>query len=247
MSERDDGAYVVLSGIILGLSLPELSKTIMLLLSRMGDAATTKLWILSMFTFISLCSFFVSQFIVLDLITSPYIVSNAFLGILMGSNYGTYFLATVGISILFVFRITIFYGKESAVSRLMWWFAALVIALKAAGCSLGIKLSYDTAILTFGLNFRSNPIYSYVPIVMSIAMSVEAIFSTIAASIFVSYLSGTSGLSDAKKTGSKSIRKEIFRIYVIAILNTFSLFFGVWVAIDDNYVSHIAFCINLLM
>jgi hypothetical protein len=246
MADRDSNAYVVVAGLILGLSFPELANVFMVLVSKAKDASGTALWRLSLYSWLALALFISSQIVVLDFIASPYKVPTWFLGVCLIANYGTNFLTTIGISILFVYRLSLFYGKRSVTSILMTVFAVLVVVGKGIANYLGVKLGIDTVNLIYGLKFKSNPLYNEIPVVMSVAMSAEAVFATIGSILFLSFLVGRTGLKGLSTADSIHIKKEIFRIYLITIVNAITLFFGIWVAIDDNYVSHNGFCNFLL-
>ena len=238
---RNHDSYVSLAGILLGAALPELISTLVVLLGR-AESYKTTMWILSFYSATMLLIYMISQFLVLDFVASPYKVPEHFLGIMLMANYGFNLLVSVGISILFAYRIALFHGKRSAIALVFYGFCGLVICGKAIANAIGFKIGIDTYNLVYGLDYRSNPLYNLVPIGMSVAMSVEAVYSTVGSLVFLSFVTGKSNLKELGKADSAVIRRESFRIKLIALTNFLNLLLAVWVAFDDNFISHVAYC-----
>jgi hypothetical protein len=74
-------------------------------------------------------------------------------------------------------------------------------------------------------------------------MTLEGIYAIVGAVSFISFLTGNADIKDVSKQQSKIIGKELFRIGVIALTNAVCVIFSIWVFYDDNYISHLAFCI----
>lgn len=113
---RQDSAYVTPAAIFLGLAFHDIVSSLYLLLSKVTTAYKTPIWRVASVTWIFMAIFFVCQFIILDYITSPYVVSNDFFGNLMMLNYIFNYFTTVGVGIMLMTRIRVFYGVRHSLN-----------------------------------------------------------------------------------------------------------------------------------
>lgn len=236
---RTSNAYLATSTVLVGAAIPDFGASFMLLAGKFSSRQTA-VWKLAVFTWISLGMFLTAQFLVLDFISSPYKAPSYWFGTIIGANYFSNFLVTVGISILLVLRIRIFYGKKNGFYKAMLLAGFIVGLLKGAANALGVYISYKAATLKIPAP-QFDPNYKYIAPAFAISMTGEGIFAIVGTLSFISFLRGDNTNS------SKLVNKEIFRIAIISILNIICVALAIWITFDDNYINHSSFWIPSLI
>jgi hypothetical protein len=70
---------------------------------------------------------------------------------------------------------------------------------------------------------------------MAFAISVEATFTAVGTLCFLYYLMGDGEMNPV-------LKRELIRLLLIIGVNLTVVVFAIWVAFDDNYISHNGFC-----
>lgn len=241
---RDYNGYLTSSGIMLGMALHNLATAMFILLIKAKLAYKTALWNIAMFAWLSLTGFVVLQIIAIDYISSPYLTGDNFLGTIFLLNYSFNFLTTIFVTSLIVIRIRLFYGK-SAFSTTMYVMGFLTILGKGAGNAIGVFVSIRFIMQLYGTPVQ-DPYYSKIALVMTFALLFEALFTAIGTLSFLSYLTDFKLTESLFTMKNKVLKKETLKLFLVIFLNFINAIFAVWVAFDDNWISHNGFFMDSL-
>ncbi|KAJ3272511.1 hypothetical protein HDV01_005462 [Terramyces sp. JEL0728] len=238
---RQDSAYVTPAAIFLGLALHDIVSSLYLLLSKVNTAYKTPIWRVASVTWIFMAIFFVCQFIILDYITSPYVVSNDFFGNLMMLNYIFNYFVTVGVGIMLMTRIRVFYGRQSAVYIIMLILAVATFTLKGMGDTYGTIVGNDMRKNLY-LQYESHPLYHYVPFYLAIGQAIEAVFATMGAVAFLYAIGNGVGQSKTKIITEIVIKEDGIRLFIIFCLEATIAVFGIMAWLNGGiftYITHV--------
>ncbi|KAJ3272510.1 hypothetical protein HDV01_005461 [Terramyces sp. JEL0728] len=242
---RQDNAYCSPAAIFLGLALWDICQSLSLLLSKLGTASKTPIWRVASVTWVFMSVFFVLQFMVLDYITSPYEVTNDFFGNLFILNFIFIYLTTVGVGIMLMTRIRVFYGRPSAVYIIMMILFIGTISLKGIADTYGVLVGLDVRRNIY-LNYDEHPLYPNVPFYFAIGQVTEAIFSTVGSIAFLYALSNEGGKSKTKVLQGIIIKDYVISLVLIFGLNITITVFGIIAWLNDGHYTYITHMANYL-
>ncbi|KAJ3321312.1 hypothetical protein HDV06_004416 [Boothiomyces sp. JEL0866] len=239
---RDYNAYLSTSGVMLGMGLHNLASAAYILIAKASVARKTVLWILGLFAFLSLSGFLGLQVFTIDYISSPYLEGPDFLGKLFFFNYLLNLLTTIFITSLVVVRVRLFFGN-SPFTYLMYVMGFFTVIGKGCGNAVGM---YTSARFING-EYRSppdDPLYPKIALIMAFALTFEAIFTAIGTGSFLAFLLDFDFSSLSRQ--NDVLYKEVLRLSLILFFNVLNAIFAVWIAFDDNWISHNGFFMDSL-
>ncbi|KAJ3306375.1 hypothetical protein HDV03_005342 [Kappamyces sp. JEL0829] len=237
---RADTAFLLPSGLAIGLGLYEVV-TCVFLLANVPNKRTV-IFFLSCMTLFFIFGICLTDFLFLDYSASPYMVPNWYLGTIGMACYLVNSLSTIGITILFLYRIKTFYGFSSNVFRSLAVLGLLVVLTKGSGDLIMGKTMYD-----FSRDIKNvttlNPLYKPGAFVLAAATALEALFTTCGSVSFLLYLTN---MGSAETGGWNEVREQVFkkegvRLTILSATHLIIAYFGIWVAIQDGYVAHVGF------
>ncbi|KAJ3275590.1 hypothetical protein HDV01_007593 [Terramyces sp. JEL0728] len=229
---------------MLGMALHNLASAAFILIVKAKLAYKTGLWNVAILAWLSLTGFVVLQIIAIDYISSPYMTGNSFLGMIFLLNYCFNFLTTIFVTALIVIRIRLFYGA-STFSYIMYFMGFLTILGKGAGNGIGVVVSVQYIQLIYNSPVE-DPLYPKIALVMTFALLFEALFTAIGTLSFLSYLTDFKLAEGLFTMQNKVLKKETGKLFLVIFLNFINASFAVWVAFDDNWISHNGFFMDSL-
>jgi hypothetical protein len=155
---REDTAYFTPAAIFLGLGFHDAVSSVYLLLSKAGGASGTPIWRVAWIVWFLLVGFMLCQFIALDFQSVPYPVPNWWPGLIQILNYGFNLLVTIGVGVMLLMRIRVFYGKRSISYIAMVVMFLGVLVFKGLGDGYGILVSYHVMTNQY-LVYTEDPLY----------------------------------------------------------------------------------------
>ncbi len=227
---RQSNAYLTPAGLFVALGLNEAFSAALLLWSVPNKSSA--MWRLSLLALFLIFVMGIINFLSIDYTSSPFMVPVGFLGYLFVSAYAINFITTVVMTILFLMRIKLFYGKGSVFFKSMVALGCLLIAIKASGDAIFAKVSLD-----FAQGKVSNPkehsMFPIAPLIMAFGALAEGAFSTIGSVSFLYYLTdfGSGDWNDIRDTVFK---REGVRLTLIVATHLVLTYLAVWVWIDDK-------------
>ncbi|KAJ3269016.1 hypothetical protein HDV01_001943 [Terramyces sp. JEL0728] len=239
---RDYNAYIIPSCVFVGFAIHDLFIAILLLGSKARKASDTILWKLALLTWLLILVFVFFQVVVLDFYASPYYVSLSFLAFIVGANYLAHFLATIGITLMMVVRVRLFYGAKSAFYRLMAVFGVLVVLFKGAACTIGTLVCLHVSNGDYA-HFTYDPLYTKIALSFAVALPIEGVFAVSGTLSFLYFLTDFKGFNNIAIQKDKKFQSEGLRLLVIFALNIAVAILAICVAIEDMYIDHVSFFI----
>ncbi|KAI8895190.1 hypothetical protein BC833DRAFT_651442 [Globomyces pollinis-pini] len=243
---RQYSAYETPSGIFIGMGFHYLFAAGYLLAEKVQTAHKTSLWRLGFVTWLSLAGFIIMQAMMLDVEVSPYTHPSWYRGFQYVFACSTNILLTFGTTLLILTRVRLFYGSRSRFNYSMIVLAIAVCILKCIGNAFGMKIGYESANLIYP-NPHNNPLYKTFPSFMAIALTVEGIFTTLGSVSFLLILIDFEGPSTWSAAQYELLRKEGLRLGLIVVFNIVSAVLAIWIAINDNFISHTGFYLPSLL
>ena len=223
--ERQPGGYVTMSAFVLGIGLHSCASCFYLLHSKGNSAKNGWIWQLSVATLVSAFMFIVAQMAVLDFVTNPYDVPNYFLGLIDLLNYLLHFTSAVGITLVLIIRLTIFYDRRSYLLITMYSLAALMVGSKLIGDSLGMYISFGILTNEY-LRYDEHPYFKLCGLILGGSTIADLIFSILGSLGFVFALSA----NNSKKTFIKDFlyKHHGYRLIVICVFHVCICIFSIF-------------------
>ncbi|KAJ3275591.1 hypothetical protein HDV01_007594 [Terramyces sp. JEL0728] len=239
---REYNSYLSTSGVMLGMGLHNLASAAYILIAKASVARKTVLWVLGLFAFLSLSGFLGLQVLTIDYISSPYLEGPDFLGKLFFYNYLLNLLTTICITSLVVIRVRLFFGN-SPFTYLMYVMGFFTIVGKGMGNAVGMYTSSRFISGEYN-NPTADPLYPKIALIMAFALSFEAIFTAVGTGSFLAFLLDFDFSSLNRQ--NDVLYKEVLRLCLILCFNVINAIFAVWIAFDDNWISHNGFFMDSL-
>ncbi|KAJ3253055.1 hypothetical protein HK103_001017 [Boothiomyces macroporosus] len=239
---RDYNAYIIPSCVFVGFAIHDLFIAILLLGAKARKAGSTILWKVALITWILILAFVVCQVVVLDYYASPYYTTISFVAFMVGINYVTHFLATIGITAMMVVRVRLFYGAKSSFYRLMAVFGVLVVLFKGIACTIGTLVCLHVSNGDYA-HFTYDPLYTDIALSFAVALPIEGVFAVSGTLSFLYFLTDFKGFNNKEIRKDKKFQSEGLRLLVIFALNIAVAILAICVAIEDMYIDHVSFFI----
>ncbi|KAJ3334684.1 hypothetical protein HDU91_002599 [Kappamyces sp. JEL0680] len=223
---RDYQAYGTPSGIILGMGLRYLWRTVLLLIQK-SNTRHTILYQLSCLACFLVSVMSAVQIVLLDFFSSPYYLDYS--GYLLVVGYALNALSTILISILMLYRILVVYGLSHKLTWSMFALAVVVVAGKIIGNFYGIATAWR-----FQTGQYSSPTQD--PLFGNVA---RGVFLSICSVAFLYGLTLSWDLSEHLKVAS--FMQTFLCLMLILATNIANAVLATVAAVNDNYISHVGF------
>jgi hypothetical protein len=238
---RQSNAYLSPAAIILGIAAHDIFSSVLLLQSKASDANRTMIWRVAVLSWMFLFGFFICQVMVVDWLTSPYVVPNYWFGLMQLLNYLFNFLTTLGVGTMFLLRIRVFYGNRSKTYLAMLGLFALVVIFKGLGDAFGMYVAYDVMKLRY-LNYELHPRFLDIPRFMAVAHVAEAAFASVGSISFLYALGKGLGKSSEQIVYDIVLKHDGLRLLGIIGVDLLIAIFGVYnVLWETTFVTHVVF------
>jgi hypothetical protein len=238
LMQRQANAYVIPAAVILGLALHNCCSSAYLLARKSHSAGQGWIWILSVITLLFIFGFITVQFMILDFITSPYQVSPSFPGLVQLLNYAFHLLSTIGISVVFMMRLSVFYDAKSKLMMVMGFLCLLVIASKIAGDGVGIKVSLSIMKNEY-LRYNQHPLYPLGELILGLGAIADLLFDSLGSLGFLFALNQTK--SNKRFISDILLDHDGYRFVMIAVLHALITSFMLYSTMNNNvhtFITH---------
>ncbi|KAJ3304462.1 hypothetical protein HDV03_002806 [Kappamyces sp. JEL0829] len=223
---RQDSGYYMASAVIIGLGMHDALGSIYLLLSKARAASQTPIWRLSAVVWIFLAAFLASQATILDYFISPYVVPKQWFGQVLFCNYFFHMITSLGVSLMLLLRLRVFYSPKSAIFLTMIAIGTLFWIFNTVGDVLGIFTAVDLWNNEF-LRDDDDPWFFYSRASLVVGFCLEAAFTTVGSVGFL-YALGKGGGRSRKETIYRIVfQKDGLNLLAINGINFLIAIFGV--------------------
>jgi hypothetical protein len=233
--ERQRNAYVTPAAVILGIALHNLASSVYLLSQKARKASSNWIWKASLMAALVIFGFIVCQMIILDFITSSYIVPDYWLGLVQFLIYLFHLLATIAISTVLMLRLSVFYTAYSSLMVSMYFLLFLVIMSKTIGDGFGMILSLAVMRNEY-LTYEQHPYFVISQTILGVGATADLLFSVLGSVGFLYALSAI-GSNPTKKSFFRDVLFEHdgYRLIMICILHIFICSFALFVSFGRSH------------
>ncbi|KAI8895368.1 hypothetical protein BC833DRAFT_601474 [Globomyces pollinis-pini] len=237
---RSPTAFLTPATLLLGLAISENVSSLNLIISKWINASNTNIWRVSVICWFIVSIFLIFQIIILDFLSSPYVVPDWWIGFMHMMNYLLDYFATVAVGIILMIRMRVFYGTRSKAFITMIVLSFLLLLFKGIGIYYGITVSLSIMNLTY-LNYTDHPSFPYIFSYLAIAHIIEAIFFTLGSLGFLFAIGKGLGKSADSLYMEILMKYDGVRLIMIIVLNVMISVFGLIAAVDNeiNWVVHV--------
>lgn len=243
---RDTRAYLIPAAVIVGMTLIPLASSFGLLLKLFKKR--NSLVYMSCVCLLALTSYALLEFVLIDYFASPYKVVNParYVGSLLLAGYLINFVTSCLITLLFLLRIKIFFGRNSKFFKSMSCLAVLLILLRIVGDGTMGYVSYEYLNESVKAP-QMHPWYNTGVLSIGLVSAVEGTFSAIGSLSFLYYLTDLSTSKSWISLRFHILKDECLRVLVIVIGHILVVSLSIWFYINDNYISHTGFYLPALV